>query len=168
MKMPSPLLTYLEEDHARLDALLRASIADRQRFDVEAFEQFRAGLLRHIGIEEKLLLPHARRRRDGTPLPLAAILRTEHAALAMLMVPTPDRALAGEIADLLALHNAREEGAGGLYEQCVALYGSDAESLLEKARATKPPPLAKHFDGRGVHRTAAAALQAAFERRALP
>jgi hypothetical protein len=159
--MPSPLARYLADDHARLDALLRASVADEQQFDHDAFEQFRAGLLRHIGIEEKLLMPDASRRRDGEPLPLAALLRLEHAALAALMVPTPDHALVREIAGLLGPHNVREETADGLYEQCAALAGYDAETLLERARATPPPPLAKHFDGRGVHRTAAAALHAA-------
>jgi hypothetical protein len=159
--MSDPLTRYLAADHARLDTLLRASVADERRFDGEAFERFRAGLLRHIGIEEKLLLPCARRRRGGAPVARAAILRVEHAALASLLVPTPDRALVGEIAGLLAWHNAREEGEHGLYEECVRLAGDEAESLLERARATPEPPLAKHFDGRGAHRTADEALHAA-------
>jgi hypothetical protein len=151
---------YLEEDHRRLDGLLRAAVADPARFDLEAFERFRAGLLRHIGIEEKLLLPDARRRR-GEQLPLAAVLRLEHAALASLLVPTPDRALALEIEGLLQKHNAREEGAEGLYAQCAALAGPDGDALVERMRATREPPLAKHFDGQGVVRTAEAALLAA-------
>ena len=159
--MPSDLARFLADDHARLDALLKASVANPQHFDIEAFEKFRAGLLRHIGIEEKLLLPYARRQREGAPLPIAAILRIEHSALASLMVPTPDPALVGEIAGLLTQHNAREEGADGLYEQCAALAGEDAATLVQRARSTPAPPLAKHFDGRGVHRTAAEALRAA-------
>jgi hypothetical protein len=158
--MTSALAQYLADDHARLDSLLRASIADEQRFDAEAFEQFRAGLLRHIGIEEKLLLPEARRRR-GEPLALARALRIEHAALASLMVPTPDRGLAREIAGLLEGHNAREERDGGVYEECVELLGDEAAELLGRIRATPAPPLAKHFDGRGTCRTAADALSAA-------
>jgi hypothetical protein len=140
------LASYLAADHARLDALLRTSVADG--FDADSFEQFRAGLLRHIGIEEKLLPP------------LPAIARSEHAALVSLLVPTPDAALAGEIARLLATHNAREEGPDGIY---AALPSDDA--LLARAQATPPPPLARHFDGLGTVRTAAEALERARKRR---
>ncbi len=159
--MTSPLERYLIEDHARLDTLLRKSIADEQHFDTEPFEQFRAGLLRHIGIEEKQLLVHARQKRNGDPLPLAAILRVEHAALGSLMVPTPDRALVHEIMSLLEQHNVREEEAQGLYAQCAVLAGGDAAAVLEKMRAISAPPVARHFDGSGVHRTAAEALSSA-------
>jgi hypothetical protein len=155
--MMSVVEHYLTEDHARLDALLRASIADEQAFDHAAFEEFRAGLLRHIGIEEKLLLPHAR-RQNGEPLAVAAALRLEHAALASLLVPTPDHALAREIRSLLQQHNLKEEGDQGLYAQCAALGNDD---LLEHMKATRPPPLAKHFDGNGTYRSAADALAAA-------
>lgn len=158
--MPSALARYLEDDHVRLAALLGAAIADEQRFDSEAFEQFRAGLLRHIGIEEKLLLPAAR-RRQGAPIAAAAILRVEHSALASLMVPTPDRALVAEVARLLERHNAREEGDDGVYAQCTALAAGEEQSLLERARKTPPPPLARHFDGAGTYRTADEALRAA-------
>lgn len=158
--MSSSIERYLEEDHRRLDGLLRAALADPARFDLEAFERFRAGLLRHIGLEEKLLIPEARRRR-GDPWPLADVLRTEHGALASLLVPTPDHALAREIATLLQEHNRREEGAGALYDECASNLGVDADALLEKMRAVAEPPLAKHFDGAGTHRTAADALRAA-------
>jgi hypothetical protein len=137
----SPLEQYLVEDHARLIALLEASTADAERFDHESFEQFRAGLQRHMGIEEKLLI--ARLRKMGEPLPLVAILRVEHAALATLMVPVPDHALARQIEQLFLRHTAREEGAKGFYEECAALLGAEADMLLEHARAgTSPPPAA--------------------------
>jgi hypothetical protein len=140
----SPLEQYLADDHVRLDALLRASVADPRRFDHDRFEEFRAGLLRHIGIEEKLLI--ARLRRRGEPLPVAKQLREDHAALASLMVPTPDHGLVREIGERLARHNALEEGAGGFYEECVKLLGEEATSILEQARVVAPPPLAPHFD----------------------
>jgi len=148
---------YLTEDHQRLDQLLHAAIADEQRFDRDAFEELRAGLLRHIGIEEKLVLPHAR-RKNGEPLAIARALRIEHAALASLLVPTPDHALVRQIAALLQQHNEKEEGPNGLYAQCASLGMDD---LTEEVLAARPPPLAKHFDGAGVHRTATAALAAA-------
>ena len=152
-----PLGRYLAEDHARLDGLLARALAS-PTFDLEAFEAFRAGLLRHIGIEEKLLLPEARRRRGGEPLPEAARLRREHGALAALMVPTPDRALAGELAALLSAHNAVEEGPTGVYAGCDALVGDDAAELVARMEAVVAPPVAAHFDGAGTVRTAAAAL----------
>jgi hypothetical protein len=149
---------YLSDDHARLDQLLAQATVSRVHFDRDAFERFRAGLLRHIGIEEKFLLPEARRRRDGVPLPISAQLKLEHAALVALLVPTPDHALADEIRSLLATHNAREEGDGGVYAECEALAGAGADELLRRAQAATPPPLAAHFDGGGVVRTAAEAL----------
>ena len=153
-----PIERYLGDDHARLDALLAAATARADAFDVDAFERFRAGLLRHIGIEEKILLPEARARRGGEPLPLAARLRVEHAAIASLLVPTPDHALAVELRALLDVHNAREEGDGGLYALVDALAGDDAAALVTRARAAVEPPVARHFDGAGVLRTAAEAL----------
>ena len=38
----------LRAEHRRLSALLKGAAADFERFDHEAFEAFRAGLLRHI------------------------------------------------------------------------------------------------------------------------
>jgi hypothetical protein len=56
------------------------------------FAEFRAGLLRHIAMEEKVLLPDARLRR-GEPLPIAKQLLEDLALLASLMVPTPTHEL---------------------------------------------------------------------------
>lgn len=153
-----PLRRYMTDDHARLDELLARATANADRFDGDAFERFRAGLLRHIGVEEKILLREARMRRGGEPLPIAARLRVEHAALVSLLVATPNHALAGEIRLLLAAHNAVEEQDGGLYDVVDALVDTDATLLLQRARATVEPPLAAHFDGAGVMRTAAEAL----------
>jgi hypothetical protein len=144
------------DDHDRLDRLLAAAL-EAPYFDRDAFEAFRAGLLRHIGIEEKLLFPALRLRG----LAIDATLRREHSAIAALLVPTPDRALAAELHALVARHNAREEGAGGLYDAAEALLGADADDVLTRARAAAEPPLARHFDGPGTHRTADGALRAA-------
>ena len=50
------LTEFLVEDHRRLDGLLQSAIADPGRIDTGSYAQFRAGLLRHIGMEEKILL----------------------------------------------------------------------------------------------------------------
>lgn len=154
-----PLARYLEEDHERLERLLDQAVADPARFDHDAYARFRAGLLRHIGVEEKILLADARRRRGGEPLPIARDIRVEHGAIASLLVPTPDVALVGEIRTLLARHNPREEGPEGMYAVCEALAGEDAALLLEQARAAPEVPMAKYFDGPRAIRTAAEALE---------
>lgn len=155
-----PIEQLMNEDHARLEALLDASVADPYHFDHDAFEQFRAGLLRHIAVEEKVLLTDAKRRRAGEPLPVARALRVEHGALASLLVPTPNHAIVAELRTVLAVHNPREEGPEGMYAQCEALAGAEVELLLEKAKRVPPVPPAAHFDGQGVYRRAEDALRA--------
>ncbi len=46
---------YLVADHRRLHALLDR--AEAEPFDAEAYAAFRAGRLRHIGIEERIRAP---------------------------------------------------------------------------------------------------------------
>lgn len=149
---------YLTEDHARLHQLLER--AAREPFDHEAFEQFRGGLLRHIGIEEKIVLPEVRRLL-GQPIEEARRLRIEHGALTSLLVPTPDGALVAEIRLLLDPHDQREEGPQGVYAKCEAILGGASAALVDRARQAPAVPMMRHFDGQGVHRTARSALQSA-------
>lgn len=152
---------YLVVDHARLHGLL-ASASDRGVLDVDAFESFRAALLRHIGIEEKILFPAVRVARGGEPFQPARALRVEHAALTSLLVPTPDLALCHEIAALLRRHDEKEEGLGGVYAACERFLGADVSAqLAQRAETVAAVPLARHFDGVGTYRTAEAALEAA-------
>jgi hypothetical protein len=55
--MPGPLHRFFSADHRRLDELLRRSLAGAGAIDLGPFGAFRAGLLRHIGMEES---PHRR------------------------------------------------------------------------------------------------------------
>lgn len=152
---------YLVADHERLRALL-IEAARCPTFDAEAFAVFRAGLLRHIGIEEKVLLPAARRANGGVALTLAGRLRLEHAAISSLLVPTPDAALAGELASILRGHDALEEGESGVYADCERLFTAEqSRDLLASARAFPAVRVAPHFDGPRCYRTADAALTAA-------
>jgi hypothetical protein len=91
--MPERLYRFLADDHARLDVLLRRAETSSPDTGRSAYAEFRAGLLRHISMEEKILLPAAQRARGGEPLPLAAKLRLDHSALATLLVPTPTPAI---------------------------------------------------------------------------
>ena len=63
--MPGPLTSYLVGDHTRLDGLLRRAMTAGGAVDRAASAEFRAGLLQHISLEEKILLPAAQRRQGG-------------------------------------------------------------------------------------------------------
>lgn len=155
------VISYLEADHARLHALLARAMA-APRLDLQAFAEFRGRLLRHIAIEEKVLLPAAREARAGVALGRARELRVDHGALASLLVPTPDLALCSEILSLLSVHDAKEEGRGGVYEECRRLLrGSELARLGERAVSFPKVRLAQHFDGPNVFRTAEEALASA-------
>ena len=158
---PGPIHDFLALDHARLDALLDRATRAEVAFDAAAFEEFRAGILRHIGMEEKVLLPAARRANGGAPLFAAKRLRIDHSAIAMLLVPTPSREIAKEIRSILATHNPIEEGPEGVYEACDRLPVGEVERVLEQMRAFPPVKLAPHFDGPGVCRRAEDALRVA-------
>ncbi len=148
--MPGAVHDFLTRDHQRLDALLARSDAD-PAIDREAFAAFRAGLLRHIAMEEKVLLPEARRLRGGEPLPVTRQLKADHAALASLLVPPPTHALVATIRALLAEHNPLEEGDGGMYAACEALIGSDAERVLAAMAAVPPVRASEHLDEPRIH-----------------
>ena len=96
-----PLYRFFAADHDRLDALLRRATAGSGPIDLTVFGSFRAGLLRHIGMEEKVLLLAAREARGGRPLEIAERLRVDHGAIASLLVPTPTRALVAELVSVL-------------------------------------------------------------------
>jgi hypothetical protein len=91
--MAGQISQFLSRDHRRLEDLLNQADADAEHIDAACYAQFRAGLLKHIAMEEKILLPAAQRLRGGIPLPVAEKLRLDHGALAALLVPTPTPAI---------------------------------------------------------------------------
>jgi hypothetical protein len=156
--MPRPITQFLAEDHVRLDALLSKAVAGGG-VDLDAYGAFREGLLRHIALEEKILLPAARIARGGEPWPQARRLRIDHGAIAALLVPTPTPEIAGEIRKILGPHNEVEEGEAGLYAECDALLSPEADAILERMRAYPPVKVARYQDGPRVCRTAEEALR---------
>jgi hypothetical protein len=76
------------------------------------YAQFRHDLLRHIAMEEKVLLRYAREKRGGEPLPLARQLHADHGEIAKLLVPTPTAAIIQRLSEVLHGHNRLEEGPG--------------------------------------------------------
>ncbi len=155
---PGPIYRFLVDDHLRLDGLLRRAVAQPGEIERAAYAEFRGGLLKHIGMEEKILLPAAHRARGGTPLPIAAKLRLDHGALAALLVPTPTPAIVAAIRTVLAGHNQIEEGSDGVYEVCEQLVGAEADALLARLRAAPEVPVNPHVDGPVVLNAARRAL----------
>jgi hypothetical protein len=147
-----PIARHLTADHARLDALLRRATARPDAVDAASYADFRGGLLRHVAIEEKLLLPAAQRARGGAPLAIAARLRLDHGAIAALLVPTPKPAIVETLRTILEAHDAIEEGPDGLYATCDRLLAAEAESLVAgappRARARGIPPRRRRLGGR--------------------
>jgi len=148
--MQGPIHRYLAADHDRLDELFHRASADTRNIDLESYRLFREGLLRHIGMEENVLLPEAQRRGGGVPLAVADRIRRDHGALAALMVPPPSRSIINTIRAILLVHNALEEQEGGLYQECEQLVGAEAEALLERLKAVPPPPLRGFNGGPGI------------------
>lgn len=152
------IANFLAEDHRRLDGLLLAAAAHPGRVESEAYDQFRAGLLRHIGMEEKLLLPAVQRWRGGEPLPVAAKLRLDHGAMATLLMPTPTPQILATIRRILSDHNRLEEGPDGLYALCDRMPAAEMEPLLAALQAAPPVSVMRHSDSPAVMKTLDGAL----------
>jgi Hemerythrin HHE cation binding domain len=131
--MTGPLYRFFIEDHRRLEGLMNRAAADPAHIDRDAYEAFRRGLLKHISMEERILLPAAQRAR-GEPLPIAAKLRLDHSALATLLVPPASPAILAAVRAILADHDRIEESAGGLYDLCEQLLGGEMDDLMAKVR----------------------------------
>lgn len=144
--MAEEIRRYLADDHARLGALLEKASAEPGRIDLEAYAEFREGLLRHIRLEEKILLPAIQRLRGGQPHPVANRLRLDHGALAALLVPTPTPTILRAIRGILAAHNALEEGPDGIYEVTEEFEGAAAEALFDLLRTAPEVIVAPHND----------------------
>ena len=159
--MAGPLTRILSHDHRRLDALFHSAVANPFQMEPSAYNQFRAGLLRHIGLEEKILLPTLQRLAGGRPFPLAAKLRLDHAALAALLMPRPRPAILAAIRAILSVHNVLEEGPEGLYEAADHLAESEIGLLLERLRAAPEVIVMPPSDSAAVMRTVRSALERA-------
>lgn len=142
--MTGSLFQYLESDHKRIDEWLQRAASDPDKTDMTSYSQFRAGLLRHIGIEERLLFPPLLRARDGKPLPIMAQIKLDHAAIVALLVPPPTQSIITAMRVILDKHNMLEEEDGGLYQVIEQLPPGDLSVLLEKARSAPEVPMVPH------------------------
>jgi hypothetical protein len=154
----------MADDHVRLDGLLQSATIHPDTIEPSAYAEFRAGLLKHIAMEEKILLPAAQRLGGGKALHMAPKLRLDHGAIAALLVPTPTSAIVAAIRAILKAHNTIEEGPGGLYEQCEELAGADAEPILAQLRNAPKVRVAAHIDlAKTIEATRRALKQAGYD-----
>jgi hypothetical protein len=140
------LYRFMKSEHERLDQLLAQAAERGGVVDGGAYENFRERLLRHIRIEERILFPMAQHKRSGEPLTIAPRLRLDHGALAALVMLPPVDHTFHAIRAVLDAHNPLEENEGGVYEQCEELAASEADALLEHARATPRIPVSRWVD----------------------
>lgn len=151
---------FLERDHDRLDGLFKKALGAGERVDLAAYEAFRRGLLKHVGMEELILIPAAKRLKGGA-ISLARQARLEHAALTSLLIPNPTTLILKALRAVLAPHNEMEERADGLYDECERVLGREAGPLLERLQGAPDIPPAAHVDDPRVDASIKAALEAA-------
>jgi hypothetical protein len=133
-------------EHRRLEKLFDLALVALAAGDPSGWARFREELLRHIGIEERILIPAVQEARGGAPDPVAQRLRLDHGALAALLVPSPTARLVGTIAAILAEHEPREEGPGGLFANADRGLGSRAGAVVERMRRAPAVPVSPHND----------------------
>jgi hypothetical protein len=157
--MAGKIYRYLAGDHERLDALLERAVSDPEKLDASAYTQFRSGLLKHIAMEEKVLLPAAQRLRGGEALSIAPKLRLDHGALTALLVPSPTASIVAAIRAILKFHNPIEEDPSGVYAECEKLAG--AERILNELKDYREVKVLPHVDNPFVMEAARRALSRA-------
>jgi hypothetical protein len=138
-----PIHSLLATEHRHLEQTLREATADRERIDPEKYARFRAGLLRHIATEEKILIPAAKAASESI-LPLARKIRTQHGAITALLAPPPSPTILRALRKILEDHDALEEMRGGLYERCEGLIRGRADEVLDRLRAAPEVPVSPH------------------------
>ena len=159
--MAGKIYCYLAGDHERLDALLERAVSDPEKLDASAYTEFRSGLLKHIAMEEKVLLPAAQKARGRDPLPIAAKLRLDHGALVALLVPSATASIVAAIRAILKFHNPIEEDPGGVYDRCETLVGAEAEPILNELKNYREVKVLPHVDNPFVMEAARRALSRA-------
>ncbi len=152
--MNRPIYQFFTTDHHRIEDLLAQATANPDKYDMDIYFKFRAGLLTHIKMEEKILFPAAQKANNNIPLSIAARLRLEHGAITALMVPPPTEALLKVLRHVLEKHDLAEEEPGGMYEACEALTANQTQEILDQLAQVTEVPV-------HPHNTAAYALDAA-------
>lgn len=144
--MEKPLYHYFTDDHRQIEAILEKAIENRAQVNDTFYQEFRARLLTHIKMEEKILFLAAQKANNNVPLPLAAQLRLEHGAITSLMVPSPTPELIKVLKHVLEIHDIKEEEEGGMYDACEALTVEQRDEILEQLGNVTLTPIHPHND----------------------
>ncbi len=136
--MPGALYQFMGDDHERLDSLLQRAVAKPCVIDAELYHEFRRGLLRHISMEEKIVLPAIARWQGGKKAAIGERLRLDHGALVALLAPPPTLSIILTIRSILEVHNELEEQEGGLYELLEDMAGPEREQIHAQLKSAPP------------------------------
>ena len=133
--MNGPLHRFFAADHRRLGALLSRSVSVPGQVDLVPFGEFRAGILKHIGMEEKVLFPAARRRaRPPWPSPPACAWTTARSR--RCWCPHRRRRSWRRSCPSSARTIAAKRSPAGIYDACDEAVGpAEAERLVEQLRS---------------------------------
>jgi hypothetical protein len=159
--MNGPLYKFFVEDHRRLEELLDAATARAPQYEMDLYSKFRARLLRHIKMEENVIIPAAQKARGGEPLPLAAKIRLDHGALVALLVSQPSPTIINALRGILTKHNPLEENPGGLYNRCEELAGGDLEEMMKRVEDVPEVPVLPLKSGPNILEATKRALERA-------
>ena len=143
--MTASITDHLTADHRRLEALLDAATRT-DPIDLVPYAEFRRGLLRHIGIEEKMLIPAAQRAGAAIPANVVDRLRLDHGAIAALLVPTPTPTIVATLREILGRHDEVEEGTTGVYAVCDRALAGEASALVAEMEAHPAVKVNPHND----------------------
>jgi hypothetical protein len=139
--MNKQLYQFFTNDHRRIEELLKKATENTEDIQMEYYNSFRTGLLKHIKMEEKILFPAAQKANGGMPLPLAAQLRLDHGAITSLMAVPPDASVIKVLQYVLDRHDLLEEEPGGMYDICEALTEDQTQNLLEQLANVSEVPV---------------------------
>ena len=142
--MRGPLYEFFANDHRRLEELLERATSAAKGYEMASYGEFRSGLLKHIKMEETILMPAAEKAQGGAPLDIATRIRLDHGALTALMVPPPSPMIISALRSILASHDLIEEQPSGMYDRLEELTGPEIDSLVARARATTDVPVHPH------------------------
>jgi hypothetical protein len=148
--MNGPLYKFFVGDHRRLEKLLNRAAASAPKYDMAVYGEFRSGLLKHIKMEENVIIPAALKAREGKPLAIAPKLRLDHSALEALLVSPPSPTIVKAIRGILSDHNRSEELQGGLYDLCERLAGKQVDELMKIVDGVPEVPVLPHKTGSNI------------------
>ncbi len=151
-----PIRRALAEDHRRIEALCERGLESD-----ETWIAFRSALLRHIGIEEKIVMP-ALRAHGIDPDPVKQI-RLDHSAFAGLVTPPPSADRIQALLGLLEVHDPLEEGPDGMYTLAdERLPEAELADVLARIASAPEPPLAAPYRGERAFPAIERLLEAAY------